>query len=243
MNNSFSLKHTVNYSEVDVKYRLRFDSILSTFQKITFFHSTDMKIDAPTMAKTSNAFWVLCKSKFKINKLPVLGDEIAVETWPTIVSPLRFYREYLIKEQNAVAIAGSSEWCTFDLTTRAVRKTSTIVYPFDMPHRQDKSGADDFSKIKESVTIDNFSHTHVSSFTDIDANMHTNNVAYVRMALDTFSPEEFVNENFTEFEIYFNSQSFYKDEINVYRKKTDYGYYVEGKTGEKSIFNCVLKTE
>ena len=61
------------------------------------------------------------------------------------------------------------------------------------------------------------------------------------MALNVFSPEEFISQNFTEFEIHYLSQTYYGDEISVYKKKTDYGYYIEGKKDNKTTFLCYLK--
>lgn len=112
-----------------------------------------------------------------------------------------------------------------------------------MVHRTDTSGAGDYSRIRDTVTENDFSHSHISRFVDVDPNGHTNNVAYARMVLDTFNPDEFAKINFKEFEIYYISQSYYGDEIRLYRKKTDYGYYVEGKTNGKTTFTCILKAD
>ena len=146
MNNYLSYKHTVHYSEIDSVYKLRFDSIISTFQKITLFHSGEMKVDAKTLKEESNAFWVLCKTKFKINKMPIITNVVDVETWPTTVTPLRFYREYQISLDGEPCILGSSEWVTLDVDTRTLRKTETIKYPYDMQHRLPTPGATEFSR-------------------------------------------------------------------------------------------------
>ena len=109
--------------------------------------------------------------------------------------------------------------------------------------KSDRSGAGEFSKPTETVTEEHFNHEHKSLFIDIDSNGHTNNVVYARMTLNCFTPEEFDNINLDEFEIYFLSQTFYGDTIRVYKKKTDYGYYIEGKKDGKTTFTCVLKTK
>jgi hypothetical protein len=110
-----------------------------------------------------------------------------------------------------------------------------------MEHRLDLSGAGEFTRKREEVTETDYCNTHVSRFVDIDPNGHTNNVAYARMALNAFSPTEFASLNFTEFEIHFIAQSYYENEIKVYKKKTDYGYYVEGKLNGKTTFMCYFK--
>ena len=236
MKNTHVCNHIVNYSEIDPTYRMRLDSIISAFQTVTLYHSTEMGVDADSLAKHSNGFWVLCKSRFKINRLPVIGDEITMETWPTTVTPLRFMRDYVFSFQGAADICGQSEWCVMDMDTRTVRKTSTVCYPHEMEHRTDRSGAGDFARRRESVEEGDLHHVHTSRFVDVDPNGHTNNVAYVRMVLDCFTPEEFAALPLDSFEIYYLSQSYFGDELRLYRKKTDYGYYIEGKCGEKPAF-------
>ena len=112
-----------------------------------------------------------------------------------------------------------------------------------MPHRSDFSGAGEFSKKKEQTCQEDFCYSHKVLFVDIDSNQHTNNIAYVRMALNAFIPEEFDNIKLDEFEIYFLSQTFYGDSVDVYKKKTEYGYFIEGKKDGKTVFNCVLKAK
>lgn len=98
---------------------------------------------------------------------------------------------------------GSSEWCTLDYTTQKLRRVDSVAYPHDMPFREDRSGAGDMSRTKEIVNDTDLHHTYRSSFVDIDTNKHTNNVAYLRMVLNCFSPDEFEAMKIDEFQINF----------------------------------------
>ena len=46
-----------------------------------------------------------------------------------------------------------------------------------------------------------------------------------------------------EFQINFLSQTFYGDEIKIYKKKTDYGFYIEGQCNVTTVFNCIILVE
>ena len=48
------------------------------------------------------------------------------------------------------------------------------------------------------------------------------------------------NSFIDEFQINFLSQTFYGDEIKVYKKKTDYGIFIEGKHNGIAVFNCFV---
>jgi len=192
------------------------------------------------LLEKSNAFWIITKFKLKIQDFPRFEETISMETWPTTVDRIRFRRDFLIERMGESIVMGTSEWCTLDYDTKAIRKASSICYPFDMVHRDKESGAGEFFKIKEQVLPTEYHHTHVSSFVDIDTNQHTNNVAYLKMALNTFSPEEFQAIQPAEVQVSFLSQTYFGDSIEVFKKETEYGFYIEGKHREKPVFNCII---
>ena len=242
MNNTYKLQHTVSYSEVDSFYKLRLDYIFSHFQNIADLHSKEMGTDGEALLQKSNVFWVLTKMKLKILELPKSGDDLIVETWPLKAKGVRFDRDFKLSNQDKVFVMGSSEWCTLDYTTQKLRRVDSVAYPHDMQFREDRSGVGELIRAKESVCDTDLHHTYRSSFVDIDTNKHTNNVAYLRMILNCFSPDEFEAIKIDEFQINFLSQTFYGDEIKIYKKKTDYGFYIEGKCNENAVFSCVILT-
>ena len=241
MKNTFSLTKRLEYSQVDWNYNYRIDCIFNDFQTITTFHSQEMGVDGPSMLKNSNAFWVLSKLKLQINELPLMGDEITANTFPTTVSSIKFMRDYLITKSGKSLILGTSEWCTLDATTGRLRKSSSVCYPFDMEHVEYGSGCTEFSKQKTTVEQKDYIYAHTVGYTDIDTNKHANNVSYVRMVLNAFSPEELCSSDVSEFEIYYLAQVYYGQQVQVYKVKTDYGYYIEGQNAEKPVFACVIK--
>ena len=241
MQNYFEKRHTVHYSEVDGHFRMRLDHILSTFQTLTFFHSADMEVDAPTLAEHSGAFWVLSRMKYEICRLPEMGEALTMTTWPTAVTPFRFLRDYTLTDASGeCVIAGTSEWCTLDIQTRQLRKSSTIAYPYDMVHLERRCGCSPFEKVRVAVTESDYHHTHTVRFGDLDSNGHTNNVMYMRMALDTFAPEEFFMLDIGAVEIEYTAQSYFGDEVMVYKTCVENGLYIEGRVEGKKIFHCLL---
>jgi acyl-ACP thioesterase len=241
MQNYFTKAHVVNYSEVDSHYRMRFDQLLSTFQTLTFFHSTEMQVDGPTLAERSRAFWVLARMKFEIRRLPEMGQTVEMTTWPTTVTPFRFLRDYRIASPDGEdAIVGTSEWCTLDMDSRTLRKSSTIAYPYEMAHLDERSGCAPFTKLRVKVEEGDYHHTHTARFGDMDSNGHTNNVVYMRMVLDAFTPEEFYALPVSAVEIEYATQSYLGDEIAIYKKSVDEGVYVEGQKDGKKIFHCLI---
>lgn len=241
IDNIYSENFKIYSSNVDVNSNLRFDAILSYFQDLTTSHSTLMKIDHDSLMASSNAFWVLSKIKFKIDGTFKTGAELLGSTWPIKPSAIRFLRDYKITAKCG-EINGKSEWCILDADTLAIRKFSTIVYP-ELQHKEERTLVGDFSRLNVEVDCSDLIYRYKTLFTDIDCNRHVNNVAYARMALNAFTVEEFENSNFNAFEIHFISQTYLANEIDVYKKQTDIGVYVEGKIEDKTIFKCLFYKE
>lgn len=240
MNNYYKMQHKVEFSEVDFNYNMRVDHVVSHFQNITGLHSTELEIDATTMKNLSNAFWILSKWKVKIFRMPKFEEVVTIETWPTFAKGVRFGREFTISGDNQLLVACSSEWCTLDCDTKRPRRVDSVHYPHDMPHRKDNSGAGEFLQAQEQVDETHYNHTHNVLFTDIDGNKHTNNIVYIKMMLDCFTVEEFSKINFDEMQIAYVSQTFYGEQIKMYKKQTDYGYYIQGNSNDKPVFRCII---
>ena len=247
--NKYFLKQKITATQSDMKSLFRFDSILGAFQDATTAHSAIMGVDHDGLIASSNAFWVLSKIKFKISGSIKTGDEVTIQTWPKKPSAFRFIREYLIEKDGAFAgedasvkIEGKSEWCVLDADTHMLRKLSSICYP-KFEHIEDSTGVSDFARLKIEVGEEDLAYTYKTALTDIDCNAHVNNLAYARMSLNAFSPEEFALKGFNAFELHFISQTFYGDEISIYKKTTESGVYVEGKKADLSVFKALFYNE
>ena len=240
MQNFFETEYTVKSTEVDSNWKMRIDRIVELFQAITGAHSIMLGVDAPTLLEKSNAIWILTKFKLKIKDFPVMDDNLTAKTWPLPAKGVRFWRDFLICKNEEVMVMGASEWCTLDYTKKELRRANSVCFPTDLVYKTENSGAGDFIKVRESTSEIDYNHTHTCRFVDIDTNKHTNNIAYLRMSLNCFSPEEFELINIDEVQISFLAQTFLSDEIKVYKKKTDFGFFIEGKLDDKVVFNCIF---
>lgn len=240
MNPTYSIASRVRSTEVDHRFCLRPDHIAAYLQNITDLHATEMGLDGPTMMKESNAFWILSKMKMKIHQMPVFGDQLTLKTWPHATKGVRFLRDYTIHKDGLLMAACTSEWCVLDASDQKLRKADSICYPHDMIHCEEQSGAGAFLRTKETVTEEEHHHTYRSSFVDIDTNQHTNNIAYLRMALNCFTPDEYEQLAIDEMQINFLSQTFCGDTLEIYKKKIDTGYFITGKLGDQAVFTCTI---
>lgn len=240
MNNTYKINHKVKFSEVDVNYNMTPDSIVTYLQDMTGAHSLEMGVDARNMRDKSNAFWIITKIKLKINTLPRFDEELEFETWPTTVDRIRFERDYRVNRDGETLVMCRSQWCVLDCDTLKLRRCDSVCYPHDMPHREDRSGAGDFVRSYEKTDESDLSCIHKICLTELDPNGHTNNVSYLRMARNTFTQSEMNGIEFDEIQISFASQTYFGDEVKIYRKKTENGFFIEGKKDDVLVFDCIM---
>lgn len=237
MNNIFILNEKINANVIDHKRDLRADGTLRLFQEVALFHAKEMDVDFEDIKKKFNAFWVLTKVKCKVYKTPHFNDDAQIITYPVAFGNVKFERNFEIKVNGKIYAEAISEWCLLDCTTRKVLRSNSINYPFDMPHLENNSSLT-FSK--GNVNPTEYVYTHTVKSTDIDLNLHVNNVIYMRIALDAFTVKELDENKFTGYEIKFISEAYEGEKIDVYREKTESGYNVIGKVENKVIFAVIF---
>ena len=117
---------------------------------------------------------------------------------------------------------------------------SSIVYP-DLEMEKTKNHNTVFTNMREEVSAKDLVYQKTIMATDIDLNNHTNNMIYNRIALDAFTVQELKQMSIKEYEIYFVNESYEGEVVDVFKKKVKSYYYIEGKSGDKTIFRVVIK--
>ena len=240
MKNLHTEKYTTNDVEVDVNERLSVMETLKLMQRVTFAHSSLIGLDHKTMIERDNAFWVITKMKYVCRHPICANQKITLKTWTREPQSVRFIRDLQIKNKNKLMINGLSEWCCLDYETRALRRSNSIKYP-NLEMIETKNNNITFTNLKADVDKKDFVYSRSIMSTDIDVNLHTNNLKYTNIALDALTLEELQTKPIKEYEIYFVNETKIGDKIDVYKKKVKGYYYIEGKRGEQTIFRVVIK--
>ena len=240
MKNLYLEKHTTNDVELDVKEKLSITEILKLLQRVTFSHSQLIGLDHQTMIDRDNAFWVITKMKIICNHSIGANQKLTLRTWTRFPQVVRFLRDLQIKEKNKILVNGVSERCCLDYNTRKLRRSNSIKYP-DLQMVETKENKLTFSNLKVDVTKKDFVYTKTIMPTDIDVNLHTNNLKYNVIALDALSLNDLQNKTIKEYEVYFVNESKLGDKIDVYKKQVKNLTYIEGRREESTIFKVIIK--
>jgi len=159
--------------------------------------------------RKSGQTWMLSKMRVDVDRHPVLGEQLSVETWPsTRIKGARAYRDYVIKDaEGAICARASSLWVIVDLASRRpVRIPDAILALCIDPGYQIPS-------LEEGWLAPPVGQIDTASFracwSDADQNEHVNNVTMLRWAVDAL-PLEFLEQNELAW-----AEAHYRAEVNI----------------------------
>lgn len=221
--------------QTDSLLRLKPEAYFMAFQDVAGQHAKMLGVDDKTMLQRDNAFWVVTKTKIKIESIPIWDDEIVLRTWPSHAEGVRCNRSYQMLKDNKVIIKGLSEWIIIDATTRRLRRVETTHYPSDVDWISEKALDNKFMKFKDDFLSEDIIYDRIIHSCDIDVTHHTNNVVYISMLLNTFSVKELEAMTLKEIEISYINESLEGDKLQIFRKQKEDGYYFSIKKEDGKI--------
>lgn len=144
----------------------------------------------PEMCK-KNLFWVVTKMQVLVDRYPTWGDVVQVDTWVAASGKNGMRRDWLIRDWKTgeILTRASSNWVMMNKVTRRLSKIPDEVraeierYFVDTPPIID----DDNRKLPklDENTADHVRDGLTPKWSDLDVNLHVNNVKYVGWILES----------------------------------------------------------
>ena len=183
----YSFGSRVRYSEVDDKGRLTFSSILDYFQDCSSFQSEDLQVGISYL-KREQVAWVLVSWRIEVERYPVHGEEITVETWPYAFKGFYGSRNFLMKDQMGRCLArADSLWVLIDTEKgRPARLLPRMKEVYGLEPALPMEGAP--RKIKLPGDMEEMEPFPVHKF-HLDTTHHVNNGKYIQMAQEYLPPD------------------------------------------------------
>ena len=230
MENYIVKKSKVTVSDADFNLRYGLISLMNDFQELATEHAQSMGLGYFDLKNTDKAFWVLSKIKVKfLQGAPMWGDDFCLISYPLEPKNVKFVRNFkLLNRGEDVVAIGSSEWCILDLETRRIRRSNSVTsYPTALNHIEEHLETEEFSQIDDNdCESSEFVYTKVVRTSDLDINMHMNNVVYTRVVLDSLTVDLLKNFTVELYELHFLKEAVIGTEINVYKRTLSNGEIV-----------------
>lgn len=120
MNPVYRQTFTLSDMEVDCFGRLKKSTLLYFAQEVAGHHSELLGAGYDTLAQ-KGIFWAVTRHRVRINRLPVRGETITVETWPMPTTRVAYPRSVVAYDaQGQELFRLISLWVLMDVNTRAM---------------------------------------------------------------------------------------------------------------------------
>lgn len=190
----FRQSFTVRYLETDMFQELEPTALLAILEETAASHCNRIGFSMPLL-DSGNIGWVLLTGFMQMNRYPVYGEKITVETWISGYSGTRAYRENLIYDGDGTVIGlARSRWVFYDTKAeRPIKIYTEIIQRW----KQDPSRCteENIDAPIGALEKGRWQSECVASHFDIDTNGHVNNIRYLQWLLES-TPQEVKNNGF-----------------------------------------------
>jgi acyl-ACP thioesterase len=211
----FEKEYRIHVYETGPDGKLNLYSLFNYMQDIASDHAIKLGFGRDDLMR-DNRFWVLSRIYAVIEKWPLWGDTIILKTWPNGTDKLFALRNYEVKYPDGKHIAsGTSSWLILDHTTKKVQRPDSILSQFNPNLHKENSSLRYASKIDTSPVNGIISPLFRIKVSDLDVNLHTNNVMYLKWAIDSYDLDFIMNNDPQSAEINYLAESRFDEEIMI----------------------------
>jgi acyl-ACP thioesterase len=208
-------EYRVHVYETSADERLNTCSLFNYMQDIATAHAIELGYGRDELMK-NNHLWVLSRMYAVIKERPFRGETILVRTWPygtDNVFALRFY-EIRFPDGRIIASASSS-WLVIDATTKRIQRPDQTLMIYNPARESAELPVRIASKLDEASRDGEISPEFRVKLSDLDVNLHANNVNYLKWTLDSYDFDFTMKNVPSSVEINYLAESMLDDIISI----------------------------
>jgi acyl-ACP thioesterase len=232
---TYTEESRVKSYHVDKKGKLSTIQVFNLLQEAAFRHSVIDNFGQPDLTEL-NLVWMLSRMKVVFLEPALLGEKVEIKSWVRSIKGALSERDYLLTSGDKIIANATSLWACL-----SVNPVKPIAIPPQIAERMHiyKEFSNDFSTSKiNSINKEFTSNEYVVQPSDIDMVNHTNNVAYVRMVLDTIG----LASKLEQTDVNYLLQSFEGDELKINSQTLDNQSQLHEIVNVEAKVVCRLKT-
>jgi acyl-ACP thioesterase len=211
----FEKEYRIHVYETGPDGKLNLYSLFNYMQDIASDHAIKLGFGRDDLMR-DNRFWVLSRIYAIIDRWPLWEDTIILKTWPNGTDKLFALRNYEVKYPDGRHIAsGTSSWLILDRSTKKVQRPDSILSQYNPNLHTENSSLRYASKIDPSPENGRISSSFRIKVSDLDVNLHTNNVMYLKWAGDIYDLDFIMNNDPQSAEINYLAESRFDEEILI----------------------------
>lgn len=211
----FEKEYRIHVYETGPDGRLNLYSLFNYMQDIASEHAIRLGFGRDDLMR-DNRFWVLSRVYAEIDLWPLWEETIIIKTWPNGTDKLFALRNYEVRYPDGKHIAsGTSSWLILDMTTKRVQRPDSILSAYNPNLHKEASVIRYASKLENDCHDGQATPSYKIKISDLDVNLHTNNVRYLNWVCDTYDLEFTMNNEPHSAEINYLAESKYNEEVII----------------------------
>lgn len=212
-------KHRVHSFEVDINKKLTLECLCRLFQEAAWNHAEYLKFGHSTLNKV-NKIWVLSRLAIQIERMPLWGEYVELQTWPRAFNTLNAYRDFTIYDMDGCRVAGgSSAWLIIDAHSRRPQRVDKYLGEVKLIEESSLVPADPPKLTKTEMNTEPL--IIKTTYGDIDMNGHVNNTRYAAWALNSLSLNFHRSHCLKKITINYLLELGEGEEVGIYMQKVD----------------------
>lgn len=176
----YSFGSRIRYSEIGADGRLKVGALVDYFQDCSMFHSEDAGIGIDFLRPRKQG-WFLVSWQIVIERLPQLGDEVKVSTWPYEFKGFWGKRNYIMEDAQGKCLAYANSLWTFMCmnSQKPMRITQEQIDGYPVEKKLDMN----YASRKIIVSGEGIRQKPIFALkSHMDTNHHMNNSQYIKIA-------------------------------------------------------------
>ena len=233
-------KYTVKTYQVDMRNRIAPAAVFGMMQESASIYCLNEKISLEYL-NPKGLTWMLLKQHVRFQSYPQWNSVLNVKTWPRNKNGLRALRDYLVTDEQGNCVAESvTNWVLIDTASKKLVKIDDVV-------KNIQAVEESVFESNFKIRIDKHGGEHYSSqynvkYSDIDINLHVNNLSYIKWCLDAV-PFSYQTEHILkEFTIEYMQEIGGEISVTADVYKREDSFYHELKRGDNGEAVCRAQT-
>jgi acyl-ACP thioesterase len=211
----FEKAYRIHVYETGPDGKLNLYSLFNYLQDIASEHAIRLGFGRDDLMK-DNRFWVLSRIYAEIDLWPLWEETVVVKTWPDGTDKLFALRNYEVSLPDGRHIASAtSSWLILDKTTKRVQRPDTVLTQYGFKLQTGTSPIRYASKLENSCGDGMDSSVYKIKVSDLDVNLHTNNVRYLKWVYDNYNLEFVMKCAPQSVEINYLAEAKYNEEVII----------------------------
>jgi len=205
--------------DIDNKKQVTIPALMKCMHEAAMTNAIHLKLSVWDL-EPHHISWVLMRKKLTIHRLPTLGEEIQIQTYPAGFQKFFTYRDYIVHDQEGNRIAdASTTWLLMNIHTRKMTSIPKFIATLEMPDpttclprlpfKLDKFGKAD---LQQNFRV---------GWHELDFNMHLNNLYYLQWILETLPDEVLQNRQLKDINILYKLECKWKEQIVAETERLD----------------------